>query len=124
MRQSIRVAGRDHIGTSLRIPDFVISLANLWHRRDLLWNMTVRHLRGQYKQSVLGYAWAFINPLSQMIILSFVFSRSSASPSGVPVRRLFLFVGLIPWNSSRARSQQVQIGSERLQPGHQSVFPA
>jgi ABC-type polysaccharide/polyol phosphate export permease len=59
--------------------------------------MTVRHLRGQYKQSVLGYAWAFVNPLSQMLILTFVFSTILRIPSeGVPYP-LFLFVGLIPW---------------------------
>jgi ABC-type polysaccharide/polyol phosphate export permease len=99
MRQSIRVAGRDHIGTAFRIPDFVISLANLWHRRELLWNMTVRHLRGQYKQSILGYAWALLMPLTQMIIMTFVFSTiikiqiDSRAPFAV-----WLFVGLLPWN--------------------------
>ncbi len=73
-------------------------LAGFWTRRDLLWHMTVRHLRGQYKQSVLGYAWAFVNPLSQMVILSFVFSTilGAGSQNGVPFP-LFLFVGLVPW---------------------------
>ncbi len=98
MKQSVRVPGRDHIGTALRIPDFVISLANLWHRRELLWNMTVRHLRGQYKQSILGYAWALVMPFSQMVIMAFVFSTIMHIPSqGVPFA-LFLFVGLLPWN--------------------------
>ena len=98
MNQGLRVAGRDHIGTALRIPDFIVSLANLWHRRELLWNMTVRHLRGQYKQSVLGYAWALVMPLSQMLIMTLVFSRFLHIPSqGVPFA-LFLFVGLLPWN--------------------------
>lgn len=73
-------------------------LAEFWRRRDLLWHMVVRHLRGQYKQSVLGYAWAFLNPLSLMIILSFVFSTilRIAPPQGIPYP-LFLFVGLVPW---------------------------
>ncbi len=98
MNQGFRVAGRDHIGTALRLPDFIVSLANLWHRRELLWNMTVRHLRGQYKQSVLGYAWALVMPLSQMLIMSFVFSTILRIPSqGVPFP-LFFFVALLPWN--------------------------
>jgi len=72
-------------------------LLDFWRRRDLLWHMTVRHLRGQYKQSVLGYAWAFLNPLSQMLILSFVFSTLLRFDSqGLPFP-LFLFVGLLPW---------------------------
>jgi len=98
MRQAIRVAGRDHIGTTPGIPDYIVSTANLWHRRELLWNMTVRHLRGQYKQSILGYAWALVMPLAQMIILTFVFSTIIRLPSqGIPFA-LFLFVGLLPWN--------------------------
>ncbi len=75
----------------------MVSLLDLWRRRDLLWHMTVRHLRGQYKQSILGYAWTFVNPLSQMLILSFVFSEILRIPSqGVPFP-LFIFVGLLPW---------------------------
>ncbi len=72
--------------------------AEFWRRRDLLWHMVVRHLRGQYKQSVLGYAWAFVNPLSLMIILSFVFSTIIRVPVGEDVPYpLFVFVGLLPW---------------------------
>jgi len=117
MKQTIRVAGRDHIGTSLRIPDFIISLTNLWHRRELLWNMTVRHLRGQYKQSILGYAWALMMPLSQMIIMTFVFSTIiRIETPGVPFA-LFLFVGLLPWNffsSSLSASTDSVVGASSL----------
>jgi ABC-type polysaccharide/polyol phosphate export permease len=98
MRDAIRVAGRDHIGSAPGIPDYIISLANLWHRRELLWNMTVRHLRGQYKQSILGYAWALVMPLAQMVILTFVFSTIIRIPSQGAPFALFLFVGLLPWN--------------------------
>lgn len=77
--------------------DFIWCLVNFWRRRDLLWHMTIRHLRGQYKQSVLGYAWAFLNPLSQLIILSFVFSTIMRIPSGDHPYPLFFFTGLIPW---------------------------
>ncbi len=68
--------------------DLGVSLTEFWQRRSLLWHMTVSHLRGQYKQSVLGYAWAFVNPLSQMLILSFVFSTILRIPSqSVPCSR-------------------------------------
>lgn len=89
---------RQPIKTSLGPVEFLDALVQFWRRRDLLWHMTVRHLRGQYKQSVLGYAWAFVNPLSQMIIMSFVFSTilRVAAPEETPFP-LFLFVGLIPW---------------------------
>lgn len=77
--------------------DLWMCLTEFWQRRSLLWHMTVRHLRGQYKQSVLGYAWAFVNPLSQMLILSFVFSIILRIPSQDVPYPLFLLVGLVPW---------------------------
>lgn len=77
--------------------DLWMCLKEFWQRRSLLWHMTVRHLRGQYKQSVLGYAWAFVNPLSQMLILSFVFSIILRIPSQNVPYPLFLLVGLVPW---------------------------
>jgi ABC-type polysaccharide/polyol phosphate export permease len=88
---------RQPLSTPVGPLGLLASLGNFWRRRDLLWHMTVRHLRGQYKQSVLGYAWAFVNPLSQMIILSFVFSTIIRVPSGDVPYPLFFFVGLIPW---------------------------
>jgi lipopolysaccharide transport system permease protein len=78
-------------------PQFIFSLVEFARRRELLWHMTVRHLRGQYKQSILGYAWTILNPLSLMLILSFVFSTILRFDSqGIPYP-LFIFVGLLPW---------------------------
>src|SRR3990170_2827789 len=117
MNHGFRVAGRDHIGTALRIPDFVVSLANLWHRRELLWNMTVRHLRGQYKQSILGYAWALVMPLSQMLIMTFVFSTIIRIETPGAPYALFLFVGLLPWNffsSSLSAGTDSVVGASSL----------
>jgi len=80
-----------------RVADVGPSLATFWQQRELLWNMTVRHLRGQYKQSILGYSWAIVNPLSQMLILSFVFSLILRIPSQDVPYPLFVLVGLLPW---------------------------
>jgi ABC-2 type transport system permease protein len=98
--------------------DLLRHVAEFWRRRDLLWHMTVRHLRGQYKQSVLGYSWAFINPLSQIVILSFVFSTilRIAVPEEVPYP-LFLFVGLLPWiffSSAIASATDSVVGASSL----------
>jgi len=87
--------GRRYSRTS-GLPGFF--LLELWQRRQLLWHMTVRHLRGQYKQSILGYLWAFVNPFSQMLILTFIFSTVLRIPSQEDVPfPLFVLVGLIPW---------------------------
>lgn len=91
------IAKRHPLRYTVGVFDLASYLVGFWKRRDLLWHMTVRHLRGQYKQSVLGYAWAFVNPLSQMVILTFVFSTILRGGSeGVPFP-IFLFVGLLPW---------------------------
>jgi ABC-type polysaccharide/polyol phosphate export permease len=93
----LQVANRHPLRPAFGVLDIGKSLVAFWQRRDLLWHMTIRHLRGQYKQSVLGYAWAILNPLSLMIILSFVFSTILRIPSqGVPFP-LFLLVALLPW---------------------------
>lgn len=92
-----QIARRYPLRRSPGVVDLASCLAAFWRRRDLLWHMTLRHLRGQYKQSVLGYAWAFVNPLSQIVILSFVFSTILRIPSDNVPYPLFVFVGLLPW---------------------------
>lgn len=93
-----QLRSRHPLRHSFGILDLAVYLGRFWQRRDLLLHMTIRHLRGQYKQSVLGYAWAVVNPLSQIIILSFVFSTilRIPAPEGTPYP-LFMFVGLLPW---------------------------
>jgi ABC-type polysaccharide/polyol phosphate export permease len=94
----LETASRRAVHRGTGVFDVFHHIAVFWSRRHLLWHMTVRHLRGQYKQSVLGYAWAILNPLSQMLILSFVFATIMRfnSDSDIPFP-LFLFVGLLPW---------------------------
>ena len=80
-------------------PSFIISsLFQLWKRRELLANLTMRNIRSQYQQSFLGYAWAILNPLLYMLVLTLVFSYllRLGGTAGVPFP-LFLFVGLVPW---------------------------
>ncbi len=98
MSQTIPDTPRHPLEATPGITDLFGSLAVVWRRRDLLWHMTVRHLRGQYKQSILGYAWAILNPLSLMLTLSFVFSvlLRVFDTGGIPYP-LFLLTALLPW---------------------------
>lgn len=97
MSHTVSATPRHPLASTPGIADLVGSLAVVWRRRDLLWHMTVRHLRGQYKQSILGYAWAILNPLSLMLTLSFVFSVLLRFESGGIPYPLFVLTGLIPW---------------------------
>ena len=97
MEQTFRIPRAQFVNRSFGLMDVVPSLFELWRRRELLWHMTIRHLRGQYKQSFLGYGWAILNPLSLMLTLSFVFSILLRFESGGIPYPLFLLMGLIPW---------------------------
>lgn len=70
----------------------------LWDYRELLWNLANREITQRYKQSALGYAWVILNPLFQLVVMSFVFDTILKVPSlGVPFI-LFLSAALLPWN--------------------------
>ena len=97
MDQTLRIPKTHFVSKSFGLRDVIPSLIELWRRRELLWHMTIRHLRGQYKQSILGYAWAILNPLSLMLTLSFVFSVLLRFESGDIPYPLFLLMGLLPW---------------------------
>ncbi len=69
--------------------------------RELLWQMVGREVKARYKQSVLGYFWVILNPLAQMIVMSFAFSiilRVPTNSSANIPYSIFLFVALLPWN--------------------------
>ena len=67
------------------------------HYRQLLSELTKREIAQRYKQSILGYFWVILNPLAQMFVMSFVFSKLfHVVGLGVPYS-VFLFAGLLPW---------------------------
>lgn len=73
------------------------SLKEFWQYKDLLYFMVLRDITVIYKQSVLGFAWALINPVFSMLIFSFVFGKLAAVPSdGIPYP-IFSYAALIPW---------------------------
>ncbi|MBI2040302.1 ABC transporter permease [Candidatus Microgenomates bacterium] len=72
-------------------------MQNLIKYKDLYWQLTFREINARYKQSVLGYAWAIIVPLMNLIVLSIVFSYLFRVPTGNIPYPIFLFVALVPW---------------------------
>lgn len=58
--------------------------------------MTQKEIKARYKHAVLGFLWIIINPLSQMLVMGFVFQFFV--PVHVDNYFLFLFAGLLPWN--------------------------
>lgn len=70
-------------------------LKELYEYREMINSLVRKDLRGRYKNSVLGFLWTFINPLSQIIVYTMVFSQIFRM--GIDKYYLFLTVVMIPW---------------------------
>jgi lipopolysaccharide transport system permease protein len=76
----------------------VRDLAKLGQYRDLLYTLSVHRIKVRYKQSVLGGLWAVLQPVSLMLMFTFIFSYVARIPSeGVPYA-IFAYTALLPWN--------------------------
>ena len=76
-----------------------INIKEVWRYKDLLYFMALRDVTVLYKQTVLGFAWAIINPLFQVIIFSIVFGTlAGVKPDvlGMPYP-IFSSLAVIPW---------------------------
>ena len=75
-----------------------IDWAELWHFRDLFLVLAWRDISVRYKQTALGAAWAILQPVTTMVVFSFIFNRMAGIQSGdgtpYPV---FLCVGQLLW---------------------------
>ena len=74
-----------------------INVREFWAYRELLFFLTWRDIKVRYKQTVLGAAWALLQPILTMVVFSVFFGRLAKMPSdGIPYP-LFALAGLIPW---------------------------
>jgi lipopolysaccharide transport system permease protein len=74
-----------------------LNLRDLWSYRELLYFLALRDIKLRYKQTLLGVAWAIIQPLFTMLIFSLFFGKLAGMPSdGIPYP-LFAYAGLLPW---------------------------
>ena len=74
-----------------------IDFAELWHYRDLLYFLTRRDVAVRYKQTVLGFLWAIIQPFMSMVVFTVFLGTLAGVPSdGIPYP-VFSYLGLLPW---------------------------
>ena len=74
-----------------------LNLGDLWEYRELLYFLVWRDLKVRYKQTVLGAAWAIIQPLFLMLVFTVFFGRLIGVPSeGLPYS-IFAYTALLPW---------------------------
>ena len=74
-----------------------LDLKELWAYRELLWVLTARDVKVRYKQTVLGFAWAIIQPFMLMIVFSIFFGRLAKIPSDGYPYPVFVYAALLPW---------------------------
>jgi len=94
-----------------------LKLQELWEYRDLLYFLTWRDIKVRYKQTVLGAAWAIIQPLFTMLVFSLFFGKLANIPSdGVPYP-IFAYAALVPWTffaNGLNQSSNSLVGSSHL----------
>lgn len=74
-----------------------LRLNELWKYREVLYFLMLRDIKVRYKQTILGAAWAFLQPFLTMVVFSLFFGRLAGVPSdGVPYP-IFSFTALVPW---------------------------
>ncbi len=86
--------------------------------RDLFYFLVWRDIKVLYAQTIMGFSWALINPLIQIVIFSVIFGRVANIPTdGIPYV-LFSTVAVVPWTymaeSMSASSQSLVLGQNML----------
>jgi lipopolysaccharide transport system permease protein len=94
-----------------------LRLGDLWEYRELVYFLTWRDIKVRYKQTVLGAAWAVLQPVLTMLVFSLFFGRLARMPSeGVPYP-IFTFAALVPWTffaNGLTQSSNSLVGSANL----------
>lgn len=94
-----------------------LDLRQLWAYRELLYFLTWRDVKVRYKQTLLGAAWAILQPLLTMLIFTLLFGRLAGIKSeGIPYP-IFAFGGLLIWiffSNSVTNSGNSLVGNANL----------
>lgn len=94
-----------------------LDAGELWHYRDLLYFLTWREISIRYKQTLLGFAWAIVQPLMTMVVFTVFLGRLAKVPSdGIPYP-VFSYLGLLPWTyfaNAVTRSSTSLVGNANL----------
>jgi len=94
-----------------------LDLRSIWEYRELLYFLIWRDIKIRYKQTLIGAAWAVLQPLTSMLIFTVIFGAFARIPSdGLPYP-VFSFTGLLPWilfATALTRSTESVVGNSNL----------
>jgi lipopolysaccharide transport system permease protein len=94
-----------------------IDFKELWEYRELLYFLTWRDIKVRYKQTVLGAAWAIIQPFFTMVVFSLFFGHLAKVPSDNVPYPIFSYAALVPWTffaNGLSSSSNSVVGSRSL----------
>jgi lipopolysaccharide transport system permease protein len=76
---------------------FDLNLREFWHARELNYFFVWRDIKVRYKQTVIGAAWAVLQPLMTMVVFSLFFGKLAKMPSNGLPYPIFYLCALLPW---------------------------
>ena len=94
-----------------------LRLRELWAYRELLLFLVWRDIKVRYKQTMLGAAWAIIQPVLTMIVFTLFFGGLAGIAPGQVPYPLFSFAALVPWSffaNGLSQSSNSLVGSANL----------
>src|SRR6516164_4178718 len=94
-----------------------LDLRELWAYRELLFVLTMRDIKVRYKQTVLGAAWAILQPFMTMVVFTIFFGRLANMPSDGFPYPVFIYSALVPWTffaNALTSSSNSLVGSAHL----------
>lgn len=81
-----------------RSPTLHLGLAELWRYRELVIALVKREIQVRYKQTLIGIAWALLQPAAMMLVFTLFFGRLAKLPSGDLPYPVFALSGILLWN--------------------------
>jgi lipopolysaccharide transport system permease protein len=94
-----------------------LDLRELWAYRELWAVLTMRDIKVRYKQTVLGAAWAILQPFMTMVVFSVFFGHLAKMPSDGYPYPVFVYSALLPWTffaNAITSSSNSLVGSAHL----------
>jgi len=90
---------------------------DLWRYRELFLFLAWRDIIVRYKQTVFGYLWAILRPVTTMIVFVVVFEKIARMPSGGVPYPILVYVALLPWqffSNAFSESSNSMVGNANL----------
>ena len=94
-----------------------INARERWKFRELICFLIWRDVKVRYKQTLLGAAWAVLQPAMLMIVFTIFLGRVAKVPAGTGPYPLFVYLGVLPWSffsTAITSAGNSVVGSERL----------